>query len=82
MLKTITPLLEKANELNKIKEMFNVNFTLLIVPKVRYDESIPILYPSEEIIKFCYETGTKISYDLYVSCLDSYNEEFIWDINN
>lgn len=75
MLKTITPLLSKKEELKKIEKEFEVEFYLEVVPTVRYDESSPVLAPSMEVIKFCYETNTQIDIDLYVSCPDDMKEE-------
>ena len=78
IIKTITPLLSKIEKLKEIKKMFNVNFALIIVPYVRFDETIPDLSPSKEIIKFCYETDTDLVIDLYVSAPDSLHNN-VWE---
>lgn len=80
MLKTITPLLSKIQELKEIKRRFDVYFTLEVVPSIRWDESTPTLSPSLEIMQFCCETGTSIDIDLYVSCPDDCEENMIWEI--
>lgn len=73
MLKTITPLLSKVDILREIKSKFDVQFTLEIVPTVRFDEATPCLSPSIKIMQFCCDTGTEIDIDLYVSCPDDFN---------
>lgn len=78
MLKTITPLLSKVQELKEIKRHFDVHFTLEVVPTIRWDESTPTLSPSLEIMRFCCETETDIDIDLYVSCPDDYDEDVIF----
>ena len=66
MMKTISSLMSKTNELKAIKKQFDVNFVLEVVPSVYVDESTPCLAPNREVIKFCYETETDIDIDLYV----------------
>lgn len=80
MKKTIAPLFEKRQELKEIREKFQVAFTLQIVPTVRFDEFTPCLSPSMEVMKFCCETGTEISIDLYVSCPDGPKDGEVWEI--
>ena len=70
MMKTLKPFMDKVDVLKEIKEMGDVEFTLAVVPYVRYDESTPCLAPSMEVMKFCVETGTNIDIDLYVGCPD------------
>lgn len=77
MLKTITPLLPKIQELKEIKCRFGARFTLEVVPTIRWDESTPTLSPSLEIMRFCCETETDIDIDLYVSCPDDCDEDVI-----
>ena len=77
MLKTITPLLSKVNILKEIKNQFDVQYTLEVVPTVRFDESTPCLAPSIQIMQFCCDTGTKIDIDLYVSCPDDFDDGVI-----
>lgn len=66
MQKTIEPLLDKKNELRKIREKYDVEFYLEVVPTLYVNESTPALAPSMNIIDFCYETRTKIDIDLYL----------------
>lgn len=72
MWKTIAPLLEKVNVLKKIKQDFDVTFTLAVVPTVRFDEPAPCLAPSLEVMQFCCDTGTEMDIDLYVSAPDAF----------
>jgi len=58
---------DKIPELNQIKQEYNVSFSINIVPDVYSDEITPALHFDEEIIKFCYLTGTVIDIDLYVN---------------
>ena len=51
--------------LNKIRELYNVTFSIMIVPHV-YNENAPILGFNSEIIEFCHATKTEIGIDLYV----------------
>lgn len=80
MMKTIAPLLLKTSELKEIKRRFDVDFTLEVVPTVRWDESTPTLSPSLEVMRFCCETETAIDIDLYVSCPDDCGEDVIWEL--
>ena len=79
MMRTIKPLLPKADLLRKIKLIYDAKLTLEVVPLVRYDEPAPMLAPSLAVMRFCIETGTELDIDLYVSCPDevanSINEE-------
>lgn len=72
MMKTITPLLPKVEILKQIKKDYKVDFTLVVVPYVRFDEPSPCLAPSKEVMQFCVETDTDIDIDLYVGCPDDY----------
>ncbi len=49
--------------------MYDVNFCLMIVPHI-FGEEQPIMSFNDEIIKFCYLTGTSIQVDMYI-----YNDE-------
>jgi len=66
MMKTIKDLVPKINILNKIKKLYDVTFTLEIVPSIHEEDKTPCLAPNREVIKFCYETETDIDIDLYV----------------
>lgn len=72
MLTTITPLLSKISILSKIKEKYDVDFTLEVVPTVRFDKTAPCLAPSMKIMQFCCDSGTEIDIDLYVSYPDDF----------
>lgn len=63
---TVAPLLDKIDRLNTIREKFDVEFYLQIVPTVHGDEPTPALAPPMDIIDFCYTTRTNIDIDLYV----------------
>lgn len=80
MMKTIAPLLPKIRELKEIQRRFDVDFTLEVVPTVRWDESTPALAPSLAVMRFCCETNTVIDIDLYVSCPDDCEEDMVWEI--
>lgn len=66
MLKTITPLLSKISALKEIKQRYDVEFTLEVVPTIKSFEGIPCVAPSMEVMQFCCDTATKIDIDLYV----------------
>ncbi|MFA9559504.1 DUF4279 domain-containing protein [Evansella sp. AB-rgal1] len=51
--------------LNQIKEKYDVNFVIMIVPSI-YGEEPPVMSFNKEIIEFCYLTGTTIEVDMYV----------------
>lgn len=70
MMRTIKPLLPKADILRKIKLIYDARLVLEVVPLVRYDERAPMLAPSLAVMRFCIETGTELDIDLYVSCPD------------
>ena len=67
MEKTIELLVPKIDLLKQIKKEYDVDYTLEIVPTVYVNETTPCLAPSDEIIRFCYETDTRLDIDLYVS---------------
>jgi len=66
MHKTIAPLLDKVEQLNQIKNEFNVVFTLEIVTEIYASNTTPCLAPSLQVIDFCHATRTEIDIDLYV----------------
>ncbi len=66
MRETIAPLWDKMDVLHKIRQEYEVSFTLVIVPTVYVGESTPCLAPSLDIIDFCHATRTRIDIDLYV----------------
>ena len=64
-LETIQDLKEKIPELLKIKDLYDVDFTLMVVAYI-YRAETPILSFDKEIIEFCHLTGTEIDVDTYV----------------
>ena len=66
MRKTIELLKDKVDILNKIRNDYDVEFYLEIVPEVYAGGINPCLAPSLDIIDFCHLTRTKIDIDLYV----------------
>ena len=66
MHKTIAPLLDKMDLLNRIREEFDVSFTLEIVPTIYADNTNPCLAPSLKTIDFCHAIRTEIDIDLYM----------------
>ncbi len=67
MHKTIAPLLDKVDLLNEIRNEFDVDFCLEIVPEIYAENSTPCLAPSLNVIDFCHATRTKIDIDLYIT---------------
>ncbi len=66
MLKTISDLVPKIEVLKQIKEKFDVEFYLEVVPEIYSYNSHPCLAPSLDVIDFCHKTRTNIDIDLYV----------------
>ncbi|MDO5104271.1 DUF4279 domain-containing protein [Capnocytophaga sp.] len=66
MQKTIAPLLSKAAELQAIRQEFEVEFVLQIVPSLYADQPTPNVAPSMAVIDFCHQTRTKIDVDMYL----------------
>ena len=66
MMKTIANLIPKINILNQIKEKFDVEFYLEVVPKIYSKNASPCLGVNLDIIDFCHRTRTLIDVDLYV----------------
>ena len=62
---TIKNLKNKISLLKEIKEQYDVHYVIMIVPSI-YGEEKPIMGFNEEIIEFCYLTGTTIEIDMYV----------------
>ncbi len=65
MSETIAELKPKIDVLKKIKENYDVSFTLEVVPKFYSLQDKPCLSPSREVMEFCYLTQTEIDYDYY-----------------
>lgn len=64
-LETISRLKEKIDELLVIKSLYDVSFSIMIVPSI-YNKEQPYMSFNKEIIEFCYLTGTEIDIDLYI----------------
>lgn len=62
---TIKNLKNKISLLKEIKEQYDVHYVIMIVPSI-YGEEKPLMSFNEEIIEFCYLTGTTIEVDMYV----------------
>lgn len=72
MRKSIEPLLDKIDILNKIREENDVEFYLVVVPTIYDDEITPILSPPLEVMDFCHATRTEMDFDMYLSCALEY----------
>lgn len=68
-LDTIKKLKDKIPELLRIKSLYDVTFSIQIVPHI-YNEEQPFVSFGKEIIEFCYLTGTGIAMDMYVYQID------------
>lgn len=64
-METIKNLKQKISILKQIKEQYDVNYVIMIVPEI-YGEEQPIISFNSEIIEFCYLTGTTIEVDMYI----------------
>lgn len=73
---TIKNLKNKIPQLNQIKEQYDVSFVLTIVPSIHGEEQ-PWISFNEEIIEFCYLTGTTIEVDMYIYPLEYEDEELL-----
>jgi hypothetical protein len=68
-METIKNLKNEIPILKQIKEQYDVNYVLMIVPTI-YGEEQPLIRFNEEIIEFCYLTGTIINVDMYINSND------------
>jgi len=75
MMQTISELIPKVNELKEIRQKYDVNFVLEIVPRIFAGEAVPTLAPNREVIEFCYHTKTEINIDLLFVLLMSWNSQ-------
>jgi len=64
-LDTIKNLKKKIPELLEIKSLYNVDFTIFVVPTI-YNGETPMIGFNKEVIEFCHLTGTYIDVDMYV----------------
>lgn len=67
MRKTIAPLLDKIDLLNRVRNTYDVEFSLQIVPTVYAGDPSPCLGPPLDVIDFCHATRTGIDIDLYIN---------------
>lgn len=65
-METIKNLKSKIETLKQIKEQYDVYYVIMIVPIIYGDEP-PFMGFNEEIIEFCYLTGTTIEVDMYIN---------------
>ena len=74
-------IIDKINRIGELKKSFDdVEFVLMVVPVVRYDESTPTLAPTLEIMKWCVDTGTDMVIDLYVSAPDDCDSDITLEL--
>ena len=66
MRRTIAPLLDKIDLLNRIRAENDVEFCLVIVPSIYAGDINPCLAPPLDVIDFCHATRTQIDIDMYV----------------
>jgi hypothetical protein len=65
--KTISTLQNKTQQLQFIKNNFDVQFYLQVVASIVPNQATPALAPSLEIMNFCCQTQTQLDIDLYVT---------------
>lgn len=73
---TIKNLKKKIPQLKQIKQQYDVRFVLMIVPSV-YHEEQPWISFDEEVIEFCYLTGTTIEVDMYIHQVGDESEHYL-----
>jgi len=66
MEKTIELLLDKIDVLNGLREKYNLEYSLVVVPQIYVNKINPDLSPSMKVIDFCHAVRAKISIDLYL----------------
>lgn len=64
--RTIAPLLGKLDVLKHIKDNFEVDFYIEVVPEIYAGEPAPILGPELDIIDFCHAARASVDIDLYL----------------
>lgn len=65
--KTLTPLFGKEEILKNLKEKYNLNYYIEIVPSLYTKNITPAFFFNKNIIEFCYKTQTEIDIDLYLA---------------
>ncbi|WP_422124505.1 DUF4279 domain-containing protein [Planococcus sp. X10-3] len=73
---TIKNLKNKIPQLKGIKEQYDVRFVLNIVPSIHGEEQ-PYIILNEDVIEFCYLTGTTVSVDMQIHQLVNETEELL-----
>lgn len=66
MRRTIAPLLDRIDLLNRIRTENDVEFCLVIVPTIYAGDTNPCLAPPLDVIDFCHATRTEIDIDMYI----------------
>ena len=66
MEKCIEPFLDKVELLKSLKEKYQIEYYLVVVPSLVVDNINPCLAPSLKVMDFCTETRTEIDCDLYL----------------
>ena len=69
-METIKNLKNKIPVLKQLKEQYDVNYVIMVVPKI-YGEEQPLISLNKEIIEFCYLTDTIINVDMYINSSDN-----------
>ena len=64
--KTVASLLEKTEILRHIKETYDVDMYVEIVPQIHIDEVTPCLGSNLKIIDFCHAARAEIDIDMYL----------------
>ena len=66
MEKTIEPLIQKIDLLNKLRERFDATFTLEVVPSICCEHEKPCISPSMKVIDFCSKVRADLDIDWYI----------------
>lgn len=66
----VNELKSRISVLNKIKEMYNVNFSIQIFPCSENKECGEVIGFSRDIIEFCYLTDTEIVVDMFLYSIE------------
>lgn len=70
MVQTVKPLYGKIKILKELKQTYNLDFVLEVVPKFYTVNNTPILSPPKEVIDFCSMVGATFDIDYYL-CIDN-----------
>ncbi len=66
MEKTIEALIPKIDLLNRIRERFEANLTLEVVPSICCEHEKPCISPSMKVIDFCSKVRAHLDIDWYI----------------